>query len=678
MPTANIYGSKMIYISSGSPASTFRPGAVVSVDDGYGQSSYNTDEIRAYMSFDIPDAIRRKQILGGTFYVYARSDDPDGLFYYPIDGGYRDNINWNNKPSWHYNPIDLGEKSSFAWKQKYYPGFVVDPSYKTGALQDVLLKGVSFCHGGRGVGQLYTPYSNNKPYVLVEYTDIQLNAYGAPKSGFVDRHKEIKLIVTASPPTHDAIEEPRLQSATIRWRNGESGEWNQLTGQADAASNRVEFVIAPDSVTTESLHWGIVNVVSNDGVTTNGSAVNILSTVDSASTAVPKEPVNIMINVEEDNEFQWQHVIATGSDPTGFDIQYTADGLSWQPLASKTGTAETRCLVAANAIPAGKLQWRVRTYNGDGVAGQWSEPAAVVGYGAPPAPIISQITNSARPTIRWQSATQIAYELVIRRGDVELVRVGETAGTDKAYTVSEFLYDGAYTVFVRIENSGLYWSQWASANFVVQTEKPTPPEVEGESVRNGVLISVKETSDMLYLLRDGIPIARIRRGQTIDYSAVGGHEYTVRRVNSAGAFADSIPIYLETRIEQALIAPADTPEDFVGPLLQTEINQYSSTASTAVEYKHYAGRKYPVAVTDRTIDEEFSPTFAAITPDQWQALRNFMEDATPIIYRNSAGDCAYCMITSLNPTKKWNGFTVWEMTLGRIDYVERINYEEVD
>lgn len=677
MPTANIYGSKMIYVNRGSPSSTLTPGASLSL---YGWYDGDVENV-AYMAFDIPDNIKRKHLLNGTFYIYAKSERGDTVGYYTITGGYKDNFTWNSKPPHDYNFTKLGEGRNFVWIQKHYGSFWTNQGYKTGCLGELLRDGAEILNWSNdSIGQIHTPNSSSRPYVTVAYEPIYLEASASPVSGFVDKHKEIKLIVTASATTDEAIEIPMLRSATIQWRDGESAQWNQLTGQVDANANwewykRIEFVIPPDSVTAESLHWRIANVVSNDGVITNFSAVNVLSTVDSLSTAVPVSPVNVMINVETENEFQWQHVIATGSDPTGFDVQYTIDGLSWQTLESKTGTAETVCIAAANALPAGKLQWRVRTYNGDGVAGEWSEPAAIIGYGAPPAPIISEITNSARPTIRWQSATQIAYELIIQQDGKDLLHVGETVGTDKAYTVSDFLQDGTYTVLVRIKNSGLYWSQWASVDFTIRTEKPAPPIIAGQQIKNGVAVSTDEGPDALYLLRDGVPIAKLYGGQAVDYGVVGPHEYVVRRVSAAGAFADSAPLVLETKVEQAVIAPADDPRSMIGPLLQAVENEYPSTANLMAEMKHYAGRRYPVAVTDGTIEEEYSPVFAALNPAHWRALRSLMEEAAPVLYRNSAGDCAYCLIIALNPTKAHSGYMTWETTMTRVDYVERIEYE---
>lgn len=672
MPTISIYGGRMVYVVKSSPSSTFVPGSIMTLSDYYSGA-----ENRAFMAFDIPETIKRKKILSGSFHVYAKSDERDSIGYSPANGQYHDDITWNNQPYGYYNYSKLGEGNSFSWKSISYASFWKEPEYKAGSLEDLLRNGVAFYIWNFGVGQIYTPYSSYRPYISVQYEPITLEASGWPSSGFVDRHKEIKLVVTASPMTDDVLEQPVLKSAAIEWRDGETGDWNRMESQAPASKNRIEFVIPPGSVSAPVLQWRLINVVSNDDVTAALSTMYSLSTVDSGSSAIPTDPVSATVDVESENRFYWQHVIETGSDPTGYDLEYSTDGVVWQVLSSMTKTSATSCIVPAGALPAGKLWWRVRTYNGDGIPGEWSEPAAIIGYGAPPAPVISEITNSARPMIRWQSATQIAYELVIRQGDAEALHVGETAGTEKNFMPADFLDDGGYTVSIRVKNSGQYWSAWANCDFAIQTEKPDQPQISGAPVENGVMVLTDAEDTTLYLLRDGVPIAKIYAGQAIDRCAVGPHEYIVRRVNAAGAFADSAPLVLETKIEQAVIAPADDPGQIIGPLLQAVENEYPSTTNLSVELKFYAGRKYPVAVTDGAINEEYAPVFAALNDLQWRALRRLMEEAIPVIYRNSAGDCACCVITDINPTKTWNGYMTWEITMPRVDYVERIDYDGV-
>lgn len=673
MSTATVYAKAAANIISQNPDSSF-PINGWNVELSYAKSTGRT--ANAVYSFDVPADLYGKQVISGYLnFIKSSSTSVFGSTIAKLNSPDKFNVNtatWNNIVD--AEPLN-------------YQGSLGDRNQSQTSRAEImarLLNG-AYLFATSDYDRSLSTTITGKPSISITYNDVTVPQI--TQKDLIGYRNPLKAFEIQFSLTEDIIGPINITGAKIRWKEKDATHYSEADIPPDPYVSdsfyRITGIrhdnkqtIPPGTLPTGKLLDYQLQVQVNGEWWSQNTAWNTLSTIDSISTAIPKEPVNAIINVEVENTFRWQHVIATGSDPTGFDLQYSIDNYTWQQLGTERDTAETYCVVAANILPAGKFQWRIRTYNNDGITGEWSEPVALVGYGAPPTPIISEITNSARPTIRWQSATQIAYELIVQQDGRELVHARETAGADKAYTVSDFLQDGTYAVLVRIKNSGLYWSQWASADFTIRTDKPAPPIITGQPIENGVAVSAAEGPDVLYLLRDGIPIAKLYGGQAVDYGAAGLHKYVVRRVNAAGAFADSAPLALETKIEQALIAPADNPANFIGPLLQTQSNQYSSTASIVVELNHYAGRKYPVAVTDGTVDEEFSPVFAALTPDQWQALRNFMEDAAPVLYRNSAGDCAFCVISSLNPTKNWNGFTAWEMTMPRIDYVERIDYEE--
>ena len=78
--------------------------------------------------------------------------------------------------------------------------------------------------------------------------------------------------------------------------------------------------------------------------------------------------------VRKEITFKWQHIIETGTEQTKFDIEKSSDGVSFTALASQT-TAIQSYVVAANALAAGTIYWRVRTYNTDNAAGAWSDTA---------------------------------------------------------------------------------------------------------------------------------------------------------------------------------------------------------------------------------------------------------------------------------------------------------------
>ena len=111
-------------------------------------------------------------------------------------------------------------------------------------------------------------------------------------------------------------------------------------------------------------------------------------------------------------QFSWKHVISTGTEQSAYEIQYkTAEG-EWTALgAAETG--DTQAEILQDTLPSGKLFWRVRTANSDGVWGEWSEPASVVVQARPPEPVISRIDPAPRIFICWQAQDQQGYQVQI-------------------------------------------------------------------------------------------------------------------------------------------------------------------------------------------------------------------------------------------------------------------------
>lgn len=686
MPTATVYANRVAIISPDYP--TY--GETVDPDDftvGWRYPS-TASQGRAYIGligFNVPQSLWDKQAISVDLIVpssnylgYEMADAYPFAFKNPNDFN-ANTITWKKLEL--LNPLGT-EIDRITFESS---GVLFRSNRKSTSAAAINCCAISVNYHGSG-SKLFIV--KGTPYIKITYSDnISIFVTQDTKNlGYVDP-KKTKDFNTAFLRL-DIIGQTNVTAAKIKWRkSGTSsytetnltvnGVWKETTiDDPEYDYGRIYSFKAPANIfpTNSTIEYQIQMQV-NGKWWSNNTKWGTFSTVDAISTATPISPDNSMIDVESANVFKWKHNISTGSTPTGYDLQYSTDGHSWLSLFSNKSTSSLQYTVPANKLPAGKLWWRVRTYNGDGIAGEWSNSAAIVGYGAPPTPTITNVSNTARPTVTWTSSTQIAYDLGIYQGDIEILRTGETAGTAKTYISPDFLEDGTYTAKLRIENSGLYWSKWATKNFTIRTSKPAAPSISGKPVKNGVIITTNNKGNGLFLLRDEIPIAKMINGQAEDYAAVGWHEYKIRLISGA-AFSDSVPLMLETKIEQAIIASADNPKNMIGPLLQSERNAYPSTSNIASEMLFYAGRKYPVAVTTDDITEQFSPTFAALTPSQYEQIKKKMENSTVVIYRNSGGDCAYCLITNISPSRS-KFYTSWEMTLSHIDYIERIDYDGV-
>lgn len=680
MPTTTVYANRAAMTRSGSPNTSTSSGLTNTEIKYMGAGS--GEITRPVYGFSVPKELYGKQVTSGyvTFVLEQLiASESDFLASALIRKNPEDlvisAVTYNNA----WDGVALDEKLlNNVWRDQK----------QTHASSTVIAKALN----GITIIPFYK-YSNKNsgatvttaPAITFTYSDTAIpNITQGKTPGYKNPNKEILLSCLLA---DDIVAEPNLTAAKLRWRIAGQSDYTEiplgtpvpLAQEVDHAGFFLSYslsVPAKTFPTKQQLEWQIQVELDGQWWSQN-AAWEPLSTVDSISRAVPKAPVNALVDTESDNVFSWEHINATSSDPTGYDLQYSTNGETWQPLSAKQNSDACECTIARDTLLSGKSWWRVRTYNADQVAGEWSGIAAIVGYGAPPAPIIVGIENSARPLIVWQSAVQIAFELEILQQGSVVLHVDETAGTEKRYRVKQFLDDGTYTLKIRVKSSGLYWSAWAGANFLIKTVKPPVVSISGTKLKNGVLIETDPVEDMLYLLRDRVPIAKMPSGFAEDYCSVGVHRYMIRRVTPQNTFSDSAVIEVATNVEQAVIAPSGSPRQMIAPLLQIQANQYPSSLGIAAEMRYFAGRRYPVAAIDESVQREFTPAFASLSTEQVTALQLLTENGEPVIYRNVAGDCAHCIITAMTPIKAWNGFTTWEMTMRQVDFVECIEYSEV-
>lgn len=250
-----------------------------------------------------------------------------------------------------------------------------------------------------------------------------------------------------------------------------------------------------------------------------GDTSGVLTTTDTSAVAAPASPKSVYIYGEEPNAFAWTHSISTGTDATRSDLQYSTNGSSWTGLATVTGNTLTTT-IPANTFSAGRLYWRVRTYNSNAVAGAWSSAAECYVLAPVSAPTVSGITaETARPTFAWTAATQNAFELDVLQSGVAIIKSGIVISTSKSYKLTEFLADGNYTARLRVYDGNGNYSEWATYDFTVTTVKPDPPAITASQSGNDVSLSIAnalEENDC-YILRDGEPISKLNNPE-INYA----------------------------------------------------------------------------------------------------------------------------------------------------------------
>lgn len=398
----------------------------------------------------------------------------------------------------------------------------------------------------------------------------------------------------------------------------------------------------------------------------------------SAATAV--SPKDVFLNLDEENIFTWRHVIETETAQGKAELQYRPLAGTWQELATVTGAATT-ATIPAFTFPSGNLQWRVRTFNQDGYAGEWSEPAAFQAIGPPPAPTITEVTNASRPTVTWASVGQAGYQLQIAQDGAAVWDGGEASGADTSFRVPIYLPNGQYTARLRIINDSEYWSAWAERAFTIDVGPIAPTLIAAPGNGCAALSWEAGRYTRLYLLRDGTPIAEVT-GQSAyrDYAALNLARYVLRAIDEEDNYADSPPAGVTVTVPCPMLAPADAPAGFV-PLLLTRggPRQVSGSVGQAVTYHYYAGRELPVATFSgrRTEAYQVAVSFRAGLDDgDRDRLLSLLARRVTLLYRDNYGNRWYVVAAEIVHTQDRLALSL-ALTLTRVGYREAIDYAEV-
>jgi hypothetical protein len=373
--------------------------------------------------------------------------------------------------------------------------------------------------------------STRKPSLVCEYSDdtVGITADGfAPTAGaFVNRFEKNMFTWRCDDDTADSqvcFEEIKQTSAVFEWRVKNASTSNTISVSGATTSCTVPANTFPSG----TIEWR-VKVTANSGTTTT-SAWQEITTTDVAPTAKPVSPSGIVIDATIANRFSWQHIISTGTPQSKADLQWSADGTTWNTLATVTGENQYYD-VPANKFTSGTKYWRVRTYNADGIAGEWSDAAQIVVIAAPTAPSIQIKSTGPRPSISWQTSEQEAYQVEL---DGKLSG-GTHYGTDKTWTSPAYLADGSHTVRVRVQNQYGMWSDWGAAALPVTN---TPGASITLSVQASSVADLNwQTSgsyDFYLVYRNDKPIAKLTQTQYTDELSSGNVIYQVR-----GCYADS-------------------------------------------------------------------------------------------------------------------------------------------
>lgn len=437
---------------------------------------------------------------------------------------------------------------------------------------------------------LHGPKQSGKaPYIIVTYADttagLTVNGMSPTNGAYVARGKASTF--TWNTGCDDlTLEEIKQASAIFEWRikNGSTSKTISVSGATASCT------VPANTFPSGTLEWR-VKVTANSGTTTTSTWQEI-TTTEVTPTAKPVSPSGIVIDATIVNRFSWQHIISTGTPQRKADLQWSADGTTWNTLATVTGENQYYD-VPANKFTSGTKYWRVRTYNTDGTPSEWSDKAEFIAINAPSAPSIVIQSTGPRPRITWQTTEQEAYQLTLSSGYAS----GTVYGTEKAWRSPVYLADGRYTIRVRVQNKYGMWSEWSAAALPVS-------HTEGEAITLTVTASHEAaltwqtagSYDFYLIERDGVAIGRTVQKQYVDHTSIGSVTYRVR-----GCYADSDNYGLSNAMtaeilpDTAMICDLESGTWQRLPLSETILRTNRISRTAAISTVHLSGLAYPVA-----------------------------------------------------------------------------------
>lgn len=620
---------------------------------------------------EYPENMKFNKILDATLYVQAGEIKHQAVFYvYAISNFDPQTITWNELKGYEKYYVS-GAEGIYEYQANTEVHFGRQIPSQT---QAILENGaINIWDNGQSSilppTEIYGGANNKWPRLVVDYDDayivpLVVKYAGGPRAGeSADRKLPITFSWSTQRPEGEYSAKKQSQSnAVFQWRVGVTGEWTDVK-PAETTDN---FVTIPAYTfpISDYLQWR-VRVTGSSGNIYDSEYIYYFETEDKEAIATPAEPKN---TVEDGNApiiFRWTVRNQTGTTPTGADLQRWASN-AWVDMAHVDGP-DTTYAAPANTFTAGTNYWRVRAYNADGVAGPWSAYATFTVVAAPLAPTVSA---EAVPfaVIRWQVNGQQAW-----RATVDGKAYGPYFGTEKTFTLPDFLADGEHTVTVEVQGQYGLWSEPGSYTFTVENQPGDQLSLQGAFGIDAALIWYPPSPINDYLIyRDGVQIGHTTARAFADRIVQGEHEWFVINRLPGGYYSRSNTVQGELSTDQIALALLSGGDWIQLEKTASPTRMESYTVSQTVELFHLAGQEYPEAEASPYKTMQGSFAVAWNLAERAQAADFEALIGKPIIYKAPAGE------TLVGVLQAWSKQTVhfyraYSATVQRIhwrDYVE--------
>lgn len=649
------------------------------VDENYPSGNFSTGEIFtlsstqiAFFQYAVPEQAQKERVITARFYIYV--DPRSALDSFTINANSKSfgekTITYLNRPSV-YNITDQ-QRLLISGTAAQWANVLVDNTYYLTWATYALANGIQTQIPNL---DLYTSRASNRPYVQLITEPVAIYAAGlSPVSGFINEKTSNVFQWSMSYNDSRVIGKINQTSAKIEWRVVESSTINTINISGSASS----YTIPANTFPNGNIEWRIT-ATGDNGATSAPSAWYQLTTIDTTTTAIVLSPVDDYVDSGNTTLFSWESVSSVGSTPTAFEIEVNSAG-SWETLVPKQVSSASQYLAPANTLPTGKLMWRVRTYNTDDAPGEWSDPANIFVMGSPNKPEIQSVTaGTARPTIQWISVGQQGFQLQVLDSSEVLVDTDVVYGTDNKYKIPYFLNDGIYTMKLRIQNSYGLFSDWTEYQLPISTVKPEAASFSA-AVEDGYIsitvTSIPASTDKLYLLRNGTPIAKIGANLSYDdYAAYGKETYQIRTVDEQDAFSDSEEQAVEITVPNLMIGSTKKPDRIINlKLNKGDYPGRENEIAVSGQFTHYVGRNLPVCESSGFYDGTRTFTFSFLNKEDLAYFNSLVKSGDMLLVRDPIFGKSYGACTSFSYAENKMSAD-FSMSIYQVGFQESIDYD---
>ena len=512
---------------------------------------------------------------------------------------------------------------------------------------------------------IYTMYGNMPPYYAVTLEDIVLYPQNMSPSASAVAADKITFSWSIESISGEDGEERYQKSATIQWT---ADDININTVGVGEKIYSHEFPANTFPLNT-NIKWRM-KIVSDDDVDSGFTDWVTFSTADVAGTVRGLSPNNTIIDDDVINRVSWLYSHPYCRQQSKFELEISADGVTWHPFASEE---TTYCYydIPAKTFAAGTAWYRVKAYSQSGTASDWAV-ASVTVRSKPAAPSIFSIDGSIdRPTISWESKGQEAYLLAVIDSDGVVVYRHYAASPERSHKIAVRIDNGQYTAILRIRDKYNFESPTAKRQFTISAEKPPKPTISGTAYATYNVISFPNLNRAV-LLRNDVAIVDISGLDTYyDYTAPQKCEYRVRALSDT-AFCDSDPLTLAAASRRITVVLADNHDVRVCLIYRANARpERSTTIEAESSLLYFAGRRSPVAEYGEHITRTKTLSYSLRKREDLDTLISMVGNS--VIWNDKNEHMAASM--SGMSYSEHNGYYDISFTLTQIDYSEAIAYD---